>query len=213
MTKQIIIDIEKCNLCPNLNHTGAFTKGGAKPCCEHPETLKLKGMSCFKRVIPYRRIYSKEEHEILHYIEVKKIPKWCPLPDKKKYNNDPYYENRTIPKVPKKERSQLHEGCEATESDILIMKELQTILGADIPIETRGIIYLCEYNYSKLTLTVFNEMLFVSAFDALQAYSNIPNPESQLVDGKTFDELIINLKQLHQDMENKEWLEQLGDCI
>ncbi len=82
--KQIIIDIKKCTPCPHLDHTGTFTKGGAKPCCNHPEILKLKGMDCFERVIPNKLVKSfpLDPESIVGYWKVKKIPKWCPLPDK-----------------------------------------------------------------------------------------------------------------------------------
>ena len=62
--------------CRYVSHTGAFTKGGSKPCCDHPETVKLKGYDCFKRVIPYRTIYNDD---MPNSREPKSIPKWCPL--------------------------------------------------------------------------------------------------------------------------------------
>lgn len=76
MTKRIIIDIEKCDPCPHLEHTGALTEGGSKPCCNHPITVKERGNNCFKRVIPYKIT------DNLNW-KVKMIPKWCPLSDKK----------------------------------------------------------------------------------------------------------------------------------
>ena len=103
MTKQIIIDIEKCNPCPHLSHTGAYTSDGTKPCCNHTTTVKLKGDNCFKRVITY-----KNSHEFLK--EVKKIPKWCPLPDKIALLNSP----KPYPQILK----ELDVDCDATEVDI-----------------------------------------------------------------------------------------------
>jgi hypothetical protein len=90
---------------------------------------------------------------------------------------------------------------------------LQTILGTDIPLSTRGILYLCQYDYKNKTLTVINEALFDDAFTALNYYANIPNPESQLVQGKTYDELIERLLILHENIKNPEWLKFLGDCL
>ena len=102
MTKQIIINIEKCTSCPELSHTGGFTVGGAKPCCDHPTTVKERGNNCFKRVIPY-----KNSHKSLKV--VKKIPKWCPLPDKVKLLNSP----KSYPQILK----ELDVDCDATEVD------------------------------------------------------------------------------------------------
>jgi len=93
------------------------------------------------------------------------------------------------------------------------MKELQTILGKDIPLTTRGILYLCNFDFRKLTITVFAEKLFESAWYALDAYANIPNPESQLVTGKTYDELITKLHKLHEDMKDPVWLENLSNQL
>ena len=74
---KIIVDIKTCNDCKHKSHTGAFTTGGAKPCCNHPETCKLLGHDCFKRVIPYRTVHDDNIHRV--YREPKSIPKWCPL--------------------------------------------------------------------------------------------------------------------------------------
>lgn len=72
-----IIEIHKCSDCPHISHTGAFTKGGAKPCCNHPETVKLKGHNCFNRVIPYHTSYTEVIERTVR--RPKRIPDWCPL--------------------------------------------------------------------------------------------------------------------------------------
>ena len=91
------------------------------------------------------------------------------------------------------------------------MKELQTITGIDIPVKTRGVLYLCQLTEKKLI--VRNTILFDNASDALNAYANIPNAESQLAYGKTFDELIMELQKLHQKMKNPKWIKQLHEVI
>jgi len=91
------------------------------------------------------------------------------------------------------------------------MEELQTISGTDIPLKTRGILYLCDF--SNGVLTIIGEVLFDSVFNALQAYANIPNPESQMVSGKTYNDLIKKLHQLHSNMKDPKWLKMLGDSI
>jgi hypothetical protein len=93
------------------------------------------------------------------------------------------------------------------------MTELQTILGTDIPINTRGILYLCKFDYERKEIAVTGEVICEKAFKALNLYANIPNPESQLVTGKTFDELITNLHQLHKDMKDPVWLEELYQTL
>ena len=89
----------------------------------------------------------------------------------------------------------------------------KTALGKDIPANTRGILYLCELNRQNKTLTVEREILFDNSFSALNAYANIPNPESQLVTGRTHDELINELNILHECMQREEWVEDLMECI
>lgn len=88
---------------------------------------------------------------------------------------------------------------------------LKTILGIEIPITTRGIVYLCKYTGKELI--VCREILCDSSFKALNLYTNIPNPESQMVSGKTFDDLIKNLIKLHKDIKDPKWLKDLGDCL
>ena len=73
------IEIKTCSDCPHYSHTGGFTKGGAKPCCDHDETVRTKGNDCFDRVIPYGTDY-----ETMRSTKVpKRIPAWCPLPNLK----------------------------------------------------------------------------------------------------------------------------------
>ena len=93
------------------------------------------------------------------------------------------------------------------------MNELKTILGTEIPTKTRGILYLCYMDYKTHKLNVLNEILFDNSFYALNAYSNIPNPESQLVMGKTFDDLIKENEKLKQKINNPDWIKQLEECL
>jgi len=95
----------------------------------------------------------------------------------------------------------------------IIMEELKTILGTEIPISTRGILYLCSYNPAKKKITVINELLTDSQFEAVEYYANIQNPESQLVTGRDFNSLILNLHKLHHNMKDKQWLTQLAECM
>ena len=65
------ITIKTCNDCPNLDHTGNFTPGGAKPQC---------GLT--SKVIPYRTIHN-DKTDRSHRKAKGKIPEWCPLQDLK----------------------------------------------------------------------------------------------------------------------------------
>lgn len=88
---------------------------------------------------------------------------------------------------------------------------LKTYLGKDIPLWTRGILYLCRLQGN--TFEVVNELLFTSEYEALQAYANIRNPESQMVGGKTYNELIKELVILHKNINNPEWVKELHEYI
>jgi len=92
-----------------------------------------------------------------------------------------------------------------------IHSEVKTMLGNDVLLETRAILYLC--NYRGTALDVINEAQFRSQSAALQAYASIPNPESQLVSGKDYDDLIKNLVELHNNMQDDKWLAELGEVL
>ena len=90
---------------------------------------------------------------------------------------------------------------------------MKTVLGTVIPKDIKGILYLCRYNYNEKKLNVVNEILCQTAFEALELYANIPNPESQMASGKTHDEFICDLKLLHNKMKDPLWIEKLEECI
>ena len=90
---------------------------------------------------------------------------------------------------------------------------MKTKLGVEIPKEIKGVLYLCEYNYNTYELKVITEIMFTSIVDSLQAYSNIPNPESQLATGKNHEELIKKLEMLHSKMKTLYWRKQLADYL
>ena len=63
MTK--IIRIESCNDCPDRQHTGAFSDGGARAICHNRKRLDETDYDTESRIIE----------------DPKKIPAWCPLED------------------------------------------------------------------------------------------------------------------------------------
>jgi hypothetical protein len=90
---------------------------------------------------------------------------------------------------------------------------MKTILGTEIPEYIRGILYLCHYDYVKNTLTVIKEILCERAFDALNLYAEIPNPESQVIFDETYEGLCNQLEVLHLHMKDKEWLKELSEQL
>jgi len=93
------------------------------------------------------------------------------------------------------------------------MDLLKTVEGKDIPIKTRGILFLCALNVQEKKIKIIKELLYDSAFDALNAYSNIHNPESQIVQAGTFQELIERKKRLLDNMKDEKWIKSLIDAI
>lgn len=61
-----MITFHSCHNCPHVDHSGAFTVGGAKTICGHNETCKKRGYEWYKRTIKSMK---------------GKFPSWCPLPN------------------------------------------------------------------------------------------------------------------------------------
>ncbi len=92
---EIKINIKTCLDCDHVGHSGAFTKGGAKPICEHSYAAECvwkekqedpdaeKYWDWKYRVIPYRTKINNDLN--VKYREPKKIPSWCPLKHGYKY--------------------------------------------------------------------------------------------------------------------------------
>ena len=55
---------------------------------------------------------------------------------------------------------------------------------------------------------------FNRGIDALEAYSNTPNPASQLIDATSQEELVKNMEEMLQHFNDKKWLEEnLYPCL
>jgi len=87
----VTVAINTCNECRFRDHSGAFTKGGAKPICGGPGasvyTSRAKGLKRTSyhwkhRVLPNEpiTIYGRPYH-----ICTDKIPNWCPLRNGESY--------------------------------------------------------------------------------------------------------------------------------
>jgi hypothetical protein len=90
---------------------------------------------------------------------------------------------------------------------------MKTLLGTILPENTRGVVYLCVFDYAKMKISVTKELICSTSFLALTLYAEIPNPESQVAMGCTFEELIIELEELHKNMENPIWLKELSEQL
>ena len=88
-----------------------------------------------------------------------------------------------------------------------------SLLGTLVPEEVRGILYICQLDFQAHKLAVVHEVFFASAFIALEAYSNIPNPESQLVSGGTYELMAKEHDQLAINIRDPKWVEELENCI
>jgi hypothetical protein len=76
-----MVDIT-CRNCKHRDHSGMFTKGGAKPICSHPEATAL--------VMKYRERSGKkpprDKYNWSHRrLNMKGLPQWCPLKNCKEY--------------------------------------------------------------------------------------------------------------------------------
>ena len=90
---------------------------------------------------------------------------------------------------------------------------MRTFLNNPIHSSAIAILYLCEYNHTTKTIKVVKEMQFKNQFEALDAYSNIPNPESQLAAGKDKPSFEYELALLHSRLNNPEWVKDLSNYI
>jgi len=88
---------------------------------------------------------------------------------------------------------------------------MRTLDGKDIAPSTRGVLYICDLTGDDLE--VRHSIQFKSSSDALIAYAEIPNPESQLAMGNTKDEFKSELKTLHEMMQNPQYIELLKESI
>ncbi len=90
---------------------------------------------------------------------------------------------------------------------------MRTFKGNSIPQGVLGVVYLCDYNYANNTIEVFKELLFEKPGDALHAYSEIPNPPSQVAMGNTREEFKKELERLHANLNNPEWVKELAEYL
>lgn len=78
---KIEINIEKCNDCFHLDHSGAFTPGGSKPICGHNEACGTVRAKTHKSE-PYHWIHRVVRRDKTSKLQ---IPEWCPLKNGESY--------------------------------------------------------------------------------------------------------------------------------
>lgn len=93
------------------------------------------------------------------------------------------------------------------------MTDMKTFLGTEILESTLGILYLCKYDYTDKTIEVHGMLQFNNAFTALNAYANIPNPESQMASGKDRESFEKDLQELHAKLRDPEWVVELAEYL
>jgi hypothetical protein len=73
---QVTVIINKCRQCRHLGHSGAFTKGGAKPVCEHDSAVEeATALKACKGDDKYHW-----RHRVPKYPDRQDgMPSWCPL--------------------------------------------------------------------------------------------------------------------------------------
>lgn len=90
---------------------------------------------------------------------------------------------------------------------------MKTYLSNPILKTTRGIVYICDYDFNTKTIKVMNELQFSDPALALNAYAEIPNAESQLAMGATKEVFLEELQKLHDNLNNPKWVENFAEYL
>lgn len=90
-------------------------------------------------------------------------------------------------------------------------KEIAEALG--IKSDTIGLVIFYKPNYTNKTITEIGRTPELPFSRAIDIYSETPNPASQLLQWTSNEEKEQVLTQHQLDINNKEWLEYLFDCI
>lgn len=93
------------------------------------------------------------------------------------------------------------------------MSSIKTFTGDNIHSSTLGILYICKFTRNPFHIEVIKTLQFSDPSIAIEAFANIPNPESQVACGVTQETFLKELEELHNNMKNSVWLKALGDCV
>lgn len=77
---------------------------------------------------------------------------------------------------------------------------MKTLLGTEIPKNIRDVLYLCQFDHE---IKVIRELLFEKPWDTLLAFVEIPNPESQMACGTSYNKMCSDLLKLHDNIMTK----------
>lgn len=83
----------------------------------------------------------------------------------------------------------------------------------EIPTTGQGIVVLFKPNYASKTLTEIGRTTSMPFMEALDYYSETPNPASQLLRFANREEQEKVEKELMENVQNRKWLDDLFDCI
>jgi len=90
---------------------------------------------------------------------------------------------------------------------------MKSYLDQELLHSTVAVLYICKYNYTHNTMKVTGVIEFSNPGTALNAYSNIPNPESQLASGKDKESFEKELNALHKRLNNPKWVKELAEYL
>jgi len=90
---------------------------------------------------------------------------------------------------------------------------MKTFLGQPILPKTLAILYLCHYDHENKTLTMLNEIQYENTFYCLEAYANVPNPESQMASGKDKAAFEKELIALHANLNDPLWVAEYSEYL
>ena len=76
-----------------------------------------------------------------------------------------------------------------------------------------GQVIFMEYDEKNHVFYEIGRTLVIDAWKALDVYAEIHNPASQLINGKSKEEIAVKYNQLMIDCKRKQWVDELLNCI
>lgn len=81
MSVTVTVVLHSCSDCRHLTHSGAFTKGGTKSICGHPDACEIRGEGKKDKYDWKHRAIRNKIRKGGPYKNKPMIPQWCPLKD------------------------------------------------------------------------------------------------------------------------------------
>jgi len=76
-----------------------------------------------------------------------------------------------------------------------------------------GQVIFMEYDEKNHVFYEIGRTMVIDAYKALMVYAETPNPASQLLNGKSKEEIAVKYNQLMIDCKRKQWVDELLNCI